>query len=109
MEADPPLPPFTYHGYLPEGVHATDFEQLRARFVFTPARQVLWVRFQSFLEWASSTEQFSAIYIDGGFITNKPHPEDIDVILETKVAYSTAAFTAMEPFFVTGIDKIYET
>jgi hypothetical protein len=46
-------------------------------------------------------------YIDGGFISNKSSPEDIDVILLTRASYGAAAFAAMEPFFAVGIDVIY--
>jgi hypothetical protein len=109
MEPDEPpaLPAFNYHGYLPEGVHDTTLDQLRTRLVFNATRTILWERLQEFLGWAVSTGNFSHAYIDGGFITNKSNPEDIDVILQTRAPYGVAAFTAMEPFFALGIDTIY--
>jgi hypothetical protein len=109
MESDPPppLPPFNYHGYLPEGVHDTTWEQLHARLVFNSKRQVLWERFQLFLRWAVETNSFSQVYINGGFLTNKSQPEDIDVILQTREPYGAQAFAAMEPFFAKGMDAIY--
>jgi len=109
MEQHLILPPFTYHGFLPEGVHDTSIPQLQERFVTNPSRTVLWKRLQSFLEWTVSTGHFSQAYINGGFISDKAAPEDIDVILQTKAAYGPEAFSAMEPFFARGIDAIYST
>ena len=108
MQPDAPLPPFNYHGYLPEGVHETSLDQMRARFVINSKRVVLWERLEEFLRWATSTRHFSHVYIDGGFITNKASPEDIDVILQTNASYGPDAFGAMEPFFSEGLDTIYE-
>jgi hypothetical protein len=35
-------------------------------------------------------------------------PEDVDVILQPKAPYGPEAFVAMEPFFVKGIEAIFE-
>ena len=48
MQPDAALPPFNYHGYLPEGVHETTLEQTRERFVINPKREMLWKRLQEF-------------------------------------------------------------
>jgi hypothetical protein len=103
-----PLPKFNYHGLLPEGVHDCKLEDLQERMVTNTQREILWSNLQAFLEWARSTERFSCAYIDGGFITDKIFPEDIDVILQTRAPYGTDAFLAMEPFFAEGMDKIFE-
>ena len=102
------LPPFNYHGYLPEGVHPTTVEELRERFATNPARECLYRKLKNFFDWAVTTGQFSRVYVNGGFITNKAAPEDVDVILQTRAPYGPAAFAAMEPFFAQGIDSIYE-
>jgi len=106
-ENPPPLPPFNYHGYLPEGVHDTTVEELRARFVFNETRRALWGKLELFHQWVVSTGSFSHAYIDGGFVANKAQPEDIDVILQTCAPYGAEAFAAMEPFFCRGMDAIY--
>jgi hypothetical protein len=102
------LPPFNYHGYLPEGVHETDLANLQERFVTNPVRAKLWDRLKKFLAWAETTGGFCGAYIDGGFITSKAAPDDIDVILQTKATYGAEAFAAMEPFFEKGLDVIFE-
>jgi hypothetical protein len=108
MEDSQPLPFFNYHGYLPEGIHETDLASVQERFVTNEIRAKLWRRLQLFLEWAKAAGSFSDAYINGGFITNKTAPEDIDVILQTKASYGPDAFAAMTPFFAEGIDCIYE-
>jgi len=102
------LPSLTYHGFLPEGVHCTNLLVVRDRFATNPLRVELYQKLEKFLHWASTTGQFSCAYIDGGFVTNKAEPSDIDVILQTSAPYGAAAFHAMEPFFAQGIDSIYE-
>lgn len=102
------LPPFNYHGYLPEGIHPTTLAELQARFATNPERLDLYQKLLKFLDWAVTTGQFSGAYVNGGFITNKTAPEDIDVILETRAPYGPAAFTAMEPFFGQGLESIFE-
>jgi hypothetical protein len=106
-DAPPPLPPFNYHGYLPEGVYDTTLGELHRRLAINPKRIMLWERLQEFLQWAMATGHFSHAYIDGGFITSKSSPEDIDVILQTRASYGSEAFAAMEPFFAVGMDSIY--
>jgi hypothetical protein len=107
QDVPPPLPPYNYHGYLPEGVHDTTIAELKERLAINPQRIALWEQFQEFLSWVNATGTFSYAYIDGGFITNKPFPRDIDVILQTRAGYGPEAFAAMEPFFAKGIDAIY--
>src|ERR1700733_2177592 len=107
MSQNAQFPPLSTSGYLPEGVHDTTLSAMEERFVINPLRRELWGRFQEFLTRAAATGSFSHAYIDGGFITNKAAPQDIDLILQTKVPYGPDAFKAMEPFFAEGLDKIH--
>jgi hypothetical protein len=61
------------------------------------------------LAWPICSGKFSHLYIDGGFISLKDHPRDIDIVLQTREPYGPAAFKAIEPFFVIGLDSIRET
>jgi hypothetical protein len=103
----PPLPPLSYHGFLPEGVHDTTLEAVRERFAFNPTRVALFTKLERFLAWAASTGTFTHAYINGGFVTSKPEPEDSDVILQTAAPYGAEAFSAMRPFFAASLDAIY--
>jgi hypothetical protein len=106
MQADLSLPPFNLYGYLPEGVHDTTLEYLRSRCAINSHRVQLWGRLEEFLAWVITTKQFSHIYIDGGYITAKATPQDIDVILQTHASFGPEVFKAMEPFFARGMDAI---
>jgi hypothetical protein len=108
MESDPALPPLTYHGHLPEGIHDTTLERIRERFVINPQRAQLWERLEEFLRRVMAMDQFSHAYIDGGFVTSKAAPEDIDVILQTRASYGPELFVAMAPFFAEGFDSIHK-
>jgi hypothetical protein len=103
---EPILPPLTYHGHLPEGIHDATLEQLRERFVINPRRIQLWEQLQEFLHWAVSTDEFSHAYIDGGFISSKASPADIDVILEPRASHALDGYIAIAPFFVMGFETI---
>lgn len=107
MSPNESFPSLNYHGYLPEGVHDTTLETMQERFVINSQRRELWSHFQEFLKRAVETGSFSHAYIDGGFITSKAAPQDIDLILQTRAPYGAEAFKAMEPFFAEGIDKIH--
>jgi|GEM_PF-1533076 len=108
MQPDAPLPPFSCHGFLPEGVHETTLERIRERFVTNPRRTQLWGRLEEFMGCLVSAQYFSHLYLDGGFITNKSSPEDIDVILQPHAPFGAEAFAAMQPFFARGFDVIHE-
>lgn len=52
------------------------------------SRRVLWTNFMAFVQWVRQLGVFRTIYIDGSFVTDKPDPGDIDVILELPPAGS---------------------
>ncbi len=101
-----PIPPLNYAGYLPEGIHETNLDQLRERFAIGEPRVVLWGKFIEFLDKVQTHGGFSYAYIDGGFVTGKPDPSDIDVILQTASPWGTLALESMTPFFAFGLSEI---
>ncbi|PTY00728.1 hypothetical protein DB346_14005 [Verrucomicrobia bacterium LW23] len=97
---------FTPAGYLPAGIHSAapaDAERLLA---FNPARRRQWQGLQRFIRWAESHNTFSCIYLDGGYVSRKPAPDDIDCILQSRAPYGPAALESMMPFFSYGLDRI---
>jgi hypothetical protein len=104
-----PLPPFNEAGFIPEGVHEATLEAVRSLLVTSPKRAKMWGQLIEFLSWPISTGHYSYAYLGGGFISQKPEPEDIDLILHVRYPFSDKAFMAMEPFFAVGLDTILKS
>lgn len=76
------IPDLTPSGLLPEGIHPATLEELQVKFGSTgEARVELYTRLMSFLQLVRSFGMFTSIVIDGSFVTDKPIPGDIDVVL----------------------------
>lgn len=77
------IPPLTDLGspcpwaVLPPGIHHTTFPEVEARFATTPHRRWLFgglIRVANVLAGAGCR----LVYLDGSFVTAKPHPSDYD-------------------------------
>jgi len=76
------LPVFNADGNLPEGVHRAIEDEVLARFAMTTARrQWLGQRLRSLLALAKSTGNIERVFLWGSFVTDKPLPNDLDVLL----------------------------
>ena len=73
---------------------------------FTEHRRKMWLQLSSFLIEPVIKHKFTAVFIGGGFVSTRPDPSDIDLVLETADPYGPEAFEAVAPFFVTGLEKI---
>lgn len=62
---------------LPSGVHAATLAEIQARFANTPHRKWL---FNGFIRAADALRVAGCriLYLDGSFVTGKPHPDDYD-------------------------------
>jgi hypothetical protein len=79
---DMPLPEFNSIGDLPEGVHKASLDEVLARFgQGTPQRQLVTAKLLRVLEVAKRTGKLERFVIFGSYITNKPAPNDVDIIL----------------------------
>ena len=77
-----PLPEFDGRGDLPEGVHPATLEEVIARFGHgTPQRQLVTTRLQRVYELARATGKLLRFVIFGSYVTDKPAPNDIDILL----------------------------
>lgn len=69
-------------GLLPTGIHLATLQELELAFGRgTNTRIRLYESLRAFLELARSFQMFTSIVIDGSFVTNDPHPNDVDVVL----------------------------
>ena len=100
------LPDFDATGHFPIGIHSSTLSGLYKVVRFNEHRRKMWLQLSSFLIEPVLRHRFTAAYIGGGFVSNKPDPSDIDLVLETANSYGPEAFEAVAPFFVTGLDKI---
>jgi len=76
------LPELNKHGDLPIAVHPATLAEVVARFgAGTPQRQAVTARLLRIHELAISTGALQRFVIFGSYITEKPEPNDVDVLL----------------------------
>ena len=76
------LPGFTSEGDLPPGVHLADWDELRSRFgSSTPRRIWLFGKLEALVAAAAGTEKLLRIFLWGSFVTAKPAPGDLDILV----------------------------
>ena len=62
---------------LPPGIHDATLADVEARFATTPHRRMLFSGFGRVIR-ALTVAGCQMVYLDGSFVTGKPHPEDFD-------------------------------
>lgn len=70
-------------GLLPEGIHLATMQEVQERFAFNERRKKL---FEGFYKGAEHLFQIGCpnLLLDGSYVTEKPEPEDYDVLWNTK-------------------------
>ena len=79
-----PIPALNTDGLLPEGIHDCMLDEIGARFGSfqdSDRRVRLWAALQAFIGEIKVTGLGLALLVNGSFVTAKPAPEDIDLIL----------------------------
>ena len=69
---------------LPKGIHDCTLEEIKARFgsfQWSDRRPQLFARLENFLREARATGLVLSVVVNGRFVTAKPDPNDIDLIV----------------------------
>jgi hypothetical protein len=76
------LPELNDEGELPPGVHVADWQEFQTRFCGSSSRR-LWLagRLRALLAPAATNGKLHRVFIWGSFVTAKPAPKDLDVLL----------------------------
>ncbi|MEK6259767.1 MAG: hypothetical protein AABP62_14205 [Planctomycetota bacterium] len=75
------LPPFDVYGNLPAGIHACAIDERAERFGHgSPERIVEIAELIEFINWAKLAG-VERVIINGSFVTARPDPNDVDVIM----------------------------
>jgi hypothetical protein len=76
------IPEFTEFGLLPEGIHPCTQDEAADFLCTNDHRANIWQGLQGFMEWISHLPPPSGVLVDGSFVTDKPLPSDVDVIID---------------------------
>lgn len=80
-----PLPEFNDAGDLPEALYESTIEEIIKRFgTHTAQRQKVATRLLRISKLATATGKLQSLIILGSFVTNKPDPNDVDIVLIMK-------------------------
>ena len=88
------IPPFNERGWLPDGIHDCTLEEATGRlgaFHGSDRRPNLWAKFAEFLREVRECGLVEALLLDGSFVTAKPDPNDIDLILVVSAEHDFSA------------------
>ena len=87
-----PLPDFNNNGDLPEGIHQATIDEVVSRFgVGTFQRQAVAARLLHLYHLTTATRQLERLIIFGSFITTKPDPNDVDIVLVMRDDFDLSA------------------
>lgn len=88
------IPPLNEHGWLPDGIHDCTLQEAAQQFgTFqrSDRRPQLWAKFIEFMREAQECGLVEAVLVDGSFVTAKPAPNDIDLILVMPLGHDFSA------------------
>jgi hypothetical protein len=110
------LPEFNEEGELPRGVHSADWQGFQARFCGSSLRRT-WLsgRLQALITLAATSGKLRRIFIWGSFVTAKPSPKDLDILLimdedfevDALASPAQAAFDSVRPKLIFESDVFW--
>ena len=90
-----PLPEFDGRGDLPVGVHPASLEEVYARFgQGTSQRQFVTSRLAHIYQLARQTGKLERFIIFGSYVTSKPDPNDVDILLVMRDDFTAQDYDA---------------
>lgn len=81
-----PIPELQDTGLLPSGVHDCSLEDIRTVFAWNEHRHQLFQNFLLFFKGEVRPHFPDPVYFDGSYVTDKPTPDDTDVVLDLSEA-----------------------
>lgn len=86
-----PLPDFNEDGDLPPGVYHVTLAEALLRFGHaTPQRRIVAARLANIHQLAASTGHLARFVVFGSFVTDKPEPRDVDIVLIMEDAFNVS-------------------
>ncbi len=102
-----PIPDLNVDGLLPEGVYDCTLAEIGARFgrfQVTDRRLQLFQKLCGFVEEERQANLAIEMIVDGSFVTDKPEPGDIDLLIVLPVDYNLGV--ELPPFRYNAISKL---
>lgn len=92
------IPPLDSNGLLPPGEHLCSLAEAEAAFATNDRRRDLWTSLTRRLEELRSLDVAGHLVIDGSYVTDKAHPDDIEITWDVR-GLSQAAQNRVICFF----------
>ncbi|MGH9769088.1 MAG: DUF6932 family protein [Blastocatellia bacterium] len=102
-----PIPDLNEDGLLPEGIHDCTLDEIGARFgrfQVTERRIQLFGKLRALVDEERQAGLAVELIVDGSFVTDKPEPGDIDLVIVLPADYNREGEFA--PFRYNAISKV---
>jgi len=100
------LPPFDDFGNLPAGIHSCTIEELVSRFgTGSEERETEINELLNFID-AAKKAGVQRLMVNGSFVTGKPEPNDIDLIVEVSATHDFAADVSMAAYNILSKQRV---